>query len=431
MKSISKNSREVWSLFSGAMGLDIGLEQAGLDVTLACEIDQDFCKTIRNNKPNLSLVEGDVAQQSARTLRAARNNYSGEVFLLAGGPPCQSYSSGGKRLGLEDPRGGLMRDFFRLVGEIRPLYFVMENVANLATAALRHRPIDKRPGKHWSLKRYDTYSSIQENLFKNHEDPLPLEPDELAGSAIRALISDVILPLGYNLNFGVLDAADYGAPQHRLRFVMLGSRDAAAPELPAATHGPNLLPRTTVRDAIWHLQENPGPHSEYTPDMAKFFSLVPEGGNWRDLPKDLHEMALGGAFKSGGGKTGFFRRLAWDKPSCTMTGKSNRKASAVCHPSKTRPLSALECAALQGFPDNWKFFGSTGRRYVQAGNAVPVALGRAIGEAILKNSSSLTKSEKKSQDANEIDKMTQASIDRVRSAGANKRSKAMRIQKAA
>jgi DNA (cytosine-5)-methyltransferase 1 len=425
----SPERREVWSLFSGAMGLDLGLEQAGLQVALACEIEKDFCKTIRLNRPDIALIEGDAASQTPASLRTARGGYDGEVFLLAGGPPCQSYSSGGKRQALSDPRGGLVKEFFRIVGEVKPRYFLMENVANLATAALEHRPIDKRPGKHWSLKRYEANGARQASLLG--DDAPPLRPEEMAGAAIRALVRDVIAPLGYHVTFGVLDSADYGAPQHRLRFVMLGSRDWPPPALPAPTHGPGLLPRATVRDAIWHLQNNPGPHSSYTPEMARFFDLVPEGGNWRDLPKELHREALGGAADSGGGKTGFFRRLAWDRPSCTMTGKSNRKASAVCHPSQTRPISARECAAIQGFPDEWKFAGAPGQQFMQSGNAVPVALARAVGAAILAHDAAVHEHATTSQRLADLEAMIDASMKRTRAAGANNKSKAAAEKRAA
>ena len=410
--------REIWTFFAGAMGLDLGLEQAGLTPTLVNELERSYCETIRLNRPNLTLVEGDASSLSGDGLRKKRN-FDGEVFLVAGGPPCQSYSSGGKRQALNDPRGGLVKEFFRLVGEIQPRYFIMENVANLATAALLHRPISERPGKRWSLKSYDTVKKAQLSFLD--DEASVLLPEEQSGSAIKALIQDVVIPLGYHVNFGVLDAADYGAPQHRLRFIMVGSRDFPEPSLPVATHGPGLLPRATVRDAIWDLRSNPGPHSTYTPEMARFFELVPEGGNWRSLPLELHQEALGGAYNSGGGKTGFFRRLSWDKPSCTMTGKSNRKASAVCHPEETRPISAKECAALQGFPYDWHFAGATGQQFMQAGNAVPVPLGRAIGQAILEHDIKCKRKPKKIAAVNNLDHLIEASMKRVRAAGANNR----------
>ena len=414
--------REVWSLFSGAMGLDLGLEQAGLPCTLANEIEPTYCTTIRANRPNVTLIEGSAADLNGAKMRAARGGFDGDVFLIAGGPPCQSYSSGGKREALSDPRGSLMRDFFRIVGELRPRYFVMENVANLATAALKHRPIEQRPGKHWSLKKYDNPTGQTSFL---DDGSIPLEEDEMAGSALRAVLHDVVQPLGYHIAFGILDAADYGAFQHRLRFVMLGSRDAPPPMLPKATHGEaqGLLPFVTVRDAIWKLQNDPGEHSSYTPEFKRLFDLIPEGGNWRSLPPELHREALGGAYASGGGKTGFFRRLAWDRPAPTMTGKANRKASALCHPAATRPISARECAAIQGFPPDWQFAGATGQQFMQAGNAVPVALGRAVGRAILEHHWLVMEVGARPAQPPPVASMLDAAMKRLRAAGANNKSR--------
>jgi len=175
-----------------------------------------------------------------------------------------------------------VKEFFRLVGEVQPKYFIMENVANLATAAIKHRPIDQRPGKRWSLKSYETNDAKQGSLFQ--DDARPMEPEEMAGSAIRALVRDIILPLGYYVTFGVLDSADYGAPQHRLRLIILGSRDWPPPALPAPTHGPGLATRVTIRDAIWHLRNNPGPH----PNTLR---------RWRDSSNRFPKAAIGETYR--------------------------------------------------------------------------------------------------------------------------------------
>jgi DNA (cytosine-5)-methyltransferase 1 len=105
---------------------------------------------------------------------------------------------------------------------------------------------------------------------------------------------------------------------------------------------------------------------------------------WRFLPEDLKKEAMGGAYNSGGGKVGFYRRLSWDKPSPTVTTSPHQKATDMCHPEELRPLSIRECARIQTFPDNWIFYGSTTPQYRQIGNAVPVMLSRAIGEHIYK-----------------------------------------------
>lgn len=369
---------EIWSFFSGAMGLDLGLERAGLHPTLAVDIDKDCCNTIRKNKPGLCVIEGSVCDLSAPALRAARGGVADEVFLMVGGPPCQSFSPGGNRAGLSDPRGNLIYEYMRLIGEVRPRYFVFENVANIVTAALRHRPISERPGKKWNLSAYKTRNGA-------HDDgALPLDTDEMAGSAIQQILRDY-LSIGYRIHFGVLDAADYGASQHRLRFVMFGAREGLAlPAMPSPSHGVGRpMPFQTVRDAIQDLEQSPGAHSIYTEDVAKYFRAVPEGKNWRSLPPHMQREAMGPSFDAGGGKTGFFRRLAWNLPSPTITGAANRKASALCHPTQTRPLSTRECARIQGFPDDWVITGSMAAQYRQIGNAVPVQLGAAVGAAIL------------------------------------------------
>ena len=401
-------NREVWSFFTGAMGLDLGLEAAGLHPTLANEIDPSFCRTIRANRPQLDLIEGDISELTGAMLRE-RRGVSGEVFLIAGGPPCQPFSSGGKRAALSDPRGNLIYEYFRIIAEVGPRYFVLENVANLTTAALKHRPIAERPGKHWSLKRYAGTCN------REMDGVQALTEDELSGSAIKQITHDAT-SLGYHISFKVVDAADYGAPQHRLRFIMLGSRDRPPPQMPDATHGVGGLPFKTVRDAIWHLRENPGAHSSYTDAVRKYFELVPEGGNWRSLPTDLQEKALGGSFQAGGGKTGFYRRLSWGRPAPTITGRANRKGSALCHPEAVRPISVLEAAAIQGFLPDWQFTGAMNTQYMQVGNAVPVQLGTAVGQAIAEHD---RRRKKEPATQPDVEKMIEVAVARLRASARN------------
>ncbi|MBB3227839.1 DNA (cytosine-5)-methyltransferase 1 [Luteibacter sp. Sphag1AF] len=372
----------VWSLFSGAYGLDLGLERGGIKATLAVDVDQACCETLRLNRPDLDVWQADVATLSGAQLRE-RTQEHGEIFAIVGGPPCQSFSTGGKRSGLSDPRGNLIYEYLRIVNEVRPRFFVLENVASILTAALKHRPIAERPGKHWSLKRYASGT-----LNESSDEALALDPDELSGSAIRQIFNDV-KAIGYTPTFSVVNAADFGAPQARMRFVMICSRDNVAIPSLTPTHGEpgsDLLPYATVRQAIEDLQGDPGQHSSYTPEVRRFFEKIPEGKNWRALPVPLQKEALGGSFESGGGKTGFYRRLPWDAPAPTIVGRPNRKGSALCHPVATRPLSVHECARLQGFPDTWKFWGSMSQQYLQIGNAVPLALGEVVGKALLEAS---------------------------------------------
>ena len=408
-------TREIWSFFSGAGGLDLGLEQAGLHPSLAVEIDGDCCKTLRHNRPTLDVWETDIAGLDAGAIRKRRNQ-TDDVFLMVGGPPCQSFSSGGKRAALTDPRGNLIYTYLRLIDQVRPSYFILENVAQLVTAAVRHRPISERPGKIWNL------SSFHKSRSQGDESVPPMEPDELSGSAIRQVFTEMN-GLGYAVNFAVLNAADFGAAQKRYRFVMFGARDGQAITAPLPTHGPCAASGKqwrTLRDAIFDLRGCPGPHSDYTPDMARYFELVPPGGTWRDLPKNLQEEALGSAaYAAGGGKTGFFRRLSWDAPSPTITGRSNRKASAICHPDFVRPLSVQESARLQGFPDDWVISGSMSSQYMQVGNAVPVHLGAAIGSALVKHDTERPRPT--SAESVDIERLLSIATDRLRATARNNR----------
>ena len=118
-------------------------------------------------------------------------------------------------------------------------------------------------------------------------------------------------------------------------------------------------------------------------ERLKFLKMVPEGGNWRDLPEDIIPIAMGGAYKSGGGKVGFYRRLSYDQPSPTVVTSPVQKATMMCHPTQNRPLSVKEYARIQQFPDDWVFTGTTAAKYRQIGNAVPVGLAEAIGKAVI------------------------------------------------
>ncbi|AEK38032.1 DNA cytosine-5-methyltransferase [Corynebacterium variabile DSM 44702] len=404
----------VWSFFSGAMGLDLGLEETGWEPSLAVEIDARFCETISRNKPDLDIINSDVAELTGEALFARTGE--NQVDLMVGGPPCQSFSTGGKRAALSDSRGNAIFEYLRLISEVRPRAFVLENVANLVTAAIKHRPIAERPGKSWNLSSYSEANRPLKLDGISHDGPPPLTEDELSGSAIRHLLSTAVADLGYQVKFQVLDASDFGAPQRRLRFVMIGMRDNTPPDFIGPTHGVEQTPQVTVRDAIGDLVDNPGPGALYSERTRRYFSLVPEGGNWRSLPEDVAREAMGErSYNAGGGKTGFFRRLQWEAQSPTITGKPNRKGSAMCHPSDTRPLSVHECARIQGFPDDWEIVGSVADQYTQIGNAVPVALGRAIGMTL--NEPALPKSEI------DHDQMLNVAVDRLRASARNKRSR--------
>src|ERR1700730_412892 len=131
--------------------------------------------------------------------------------------------------------------------------------------------------------------------------------------------------------------------------------------MPKRTHaerpGPREASWLSLRDGIQGLDGEKSTYIELTPKSRRYLKRVPEGGNWRDLPKRQQAAAMGKAFVSWGGRAGFFRRLAWDRPAPALTTRPNCKATMLCHPEALRPLSVLEYAKLQQFPDGWEFFG--------------------------------------------------------------------------
>jgi DNA (cytosine-5)-methyltransferase 1 len=351
----------VISLFSGAMGLDLGLEDAGFSVRVAVEINRAAIDTIRLNRPTLPILSRSLAQLTTQEILTAANLSVGEATLVSGGPCCQSFSTAGRRASLADPRGSLFFDFCRVIREAQPRFFVMENVRGILSAAVRHRPLNKRgPGYQ------------------------PLHKDERFGSALRRILKE-FQALHYHVVFGLLNCADYGVPQKRWRVVFIGSRDGELVALPQATHRDpsetGALPEwVNLRDALEGVRAKHW--IPFRPDRKELLERVPPGENWRALPKKLHRKALGAAIKSWGGRTGFCRRLAWEEPAPTLTTAPDGRATTLCHPSKSRTLSVEEYASLQQFPKKWRFAGTLRQQYEQIGNAVPLGLGRAVGESL-------------------------------------------------
>lgn len=334
------------SLFSGAMGLDLGLEKAGINIKLCQDFDASCYETMLvNNKPAMT---GDIRNIDSMTILNRAGLGKGDAFILCGGPPCQPFSTAGKRLGINDPRGSLFMDYVRMVDETRPRFFVFENVKGLTSIA-----VDK--------------------------------------SGTPGGVLDIILSefhrIGYKTVYGVLDAVHYGVPQFRERLIILGSRDNENIFLPAPTHFMKHqlkeMKWRTLGDTIRDLEDNPGSCTQFSEERLRYLRMVPEGGNWRDLPAELQPEAMGGAWKSGGGKVGFYRRLSYSQPSPTVVTSPVQKATMMCHPTKDRPLSVKEYARIQQFPDNWKITGTITNQYKQIGNAVPVGLAEAVGMALI------------------------------------------------
>jgi DNA (cytosine-5)-methyltransferase 1 len=352
-----RDNRDVISFFSGAMGLDIGLTKAGLNVVIGQDFDEACVKTMRAN--GHKVLGGDIREIEPQQLLDMTGLKQGEPFMICGGPPCQPFSTAGKRLGINDPRGSLFMDFIRMIDYIRPRFFVMENVKGIMSSPLKHVPVAERDES---------------------------DPEQQLGTVLDVILSE-FNKLGYKTVYGVLDAVNYGVPQFRERFVLIGSRDHEDIFLPFPTHFQMHQDQNhqwqTVGSVIADLEDEQGECATLSEDRLRFLKMVPEGGNWRDLPEDLIPIAMGGAYKSGGGKVGFYRRLSYSQPSPTVVTSPVQKATMMCHPRKNRPLSVKEYARIQQFPDDWKFIGTIAAKYRQIGNAVPIGLAEAIGKAVI------------------------------------------------
>lgn len=324
-------------LFAGAGGLALGMHLAGFKHVLLNEMDEMACQTLRRNRPEWNVLEGDVHKVDFTPLRD-------KVDFLSGGFPCQAFSYAGKKGGLNDTRGTLFFELARAVNEIRPKVFLGENVKGLLS----------------------------------HDDGKTLE-----------IIRSAIAELGYTLvEPRVLKAIMYKVPQKRERLILVAIRNDIAEQV--AFRWPDPYKRVmTLRDAFYKgdLYSTDVPVSDgqaYPEKKKRVMAMVPEGGDWRDLPVEVQKEYMGGSFYLGGGKTGMARRLSLDEPSLTLTCAPAQKQTERCHPIETRPLTVREYARIQTFPDEWLFEGNLTAQYKQIGNAVPVNLSYAIGRSLIR-----------------------------------------------
>lgn len=358
---------KVLSFFSGAMGLDQGLERAGMSTLLACESDKASRLTIKVNKPELPII-GNIWHYDAQTIRAlAGLGVDESPDVIAGGPPCQAFSTAGSRRGLDDTRGNVFMHFLQLITELRPQYAIIENVRGLLSMPV-------------SLSSVPTETLAQYG-----------KPSEFSGKhGVIRLVVRTLESAGYSVSFNLYNAANFGSAQVRERVVILAALGNTRVPYLMPTHSSDeqydLPPWRTLRDAAGDLPTD-GRHVEFPESRLKYFKLLSEGQNWRSLPDDVQVEAMGKSYYLGGGKTGFYRRLSWDKPAPTLVTHPAMPATDLCHPTLNRPLSVEEYRRIQDFPDHWQLAGSVTDQYRQIGNAVPVRLGEAIGRAVVAHSS--------------------------------------------
>lgn len=329
------NEYKVLELFAGAGGLAVGMEKAGLKCVALNEIDKHACETLRTNRPNWNVYEGDIKNFSFFS-------YHNQVDVVTGGFPCQAFSYAGKRLGFEDARGTLFYEFARVVKEVNPPICIGENVKGLLS----------------------------------HDN----------GKTLQGMIS-ILDEIGYNVvPVEVLKAINYKVPQKRERLILVGIRK----DIDVKYKYPKPYKKIyNLKDALkkGDLFDTDVPKSDgvkYPESKKNVLDLVPPKGYWRDLPLEIQKDFMGASFYLGGGKTGMARRIGWDEPCLTLTCSPAQKQTERCHPDETRPFTVREYARIQTFPDNWHFSGPISQQYKQIGNAVPVNLGREIGYSIIK-----------------------------------------------
>lgn len=340
------------SVFSGAGGLDLGLERAGWECLYATDRDPFAVATlIKNRNHRLGkgrsafaeavIEEGDITGLEGRNVLSKIGMHRGAIELLAGGPPCQSWSSAGHQRGFDDPRGRVISDYLRLADELDPRWLLFENVRGLLTA----RGLDQVPG-----------------------------------SALTSLRNE-LLSRGWHTKVDLLNAADFGAPQRRVRLILLGYRAGDAPKHPVGTHAQHPVPGRSPWQSMGACLSKIGRPTDdefILPGeklRAQLANLRP--GSGVKSPGKAEATRPGGHW---GYKQGAFLADP-NLPARTVTA-SSQQDWIVDSEYGIRRLSDRECAALQTFPASWAFSGGRIVRYRLIGNAVPPALAEAVGRSL-------------------------------------------------
>lgn len=347
------------SLFSGALGLDLGLERAGFEPLVVNDNDAAAVASIRLNRPKLPCAHMSVTDISREILEEASGHSLLNIPLVVGGPPCQAFSVMGRRRGLSDERGSLIFEFIRMVDEMRPHMFLMENVRGLMSMAMLPKGAPCESGEEWKREQGSLYKEICRQFESR----------------------------GYRLDCFIVNSANYGAPQVRERVMVVGNRHGLAAEFPAIRHSNRAedgLPSfATLADVIGAGFIDPDRTLlNFSERKLSYLAHVPPGGNWRSLPESMQKEAMGKQYYLKGGRSSSWRKLSWGYPSPTVHTLPNHATTSMCHPDELRALTVGECAAIQEFPADFQFAGTAAERYRQVGNAVPVKLGEVAGECL-------------------------------------------------
>lgn len=321
-------------LFAGAGGLALGVEKAGFNSIGLVEFNKDACNTLKLNRPNWNVICDDISNISDKNLEKLFNIKKGDLDLLSGGAPCQSFSYAGKRLGLEDARGTLFYHYAIFLEKLQPKMFIFENVKGLLT--------------HDKGKTYDTILAIFEKA-------------------------------GYVIQKKVLNAWDYGVAQKRERLFTIGIRNDLSNKINFKFPKKHDY-KPLLKDVLYNVPQSASiPYGE---KKKKIFDLVPPGGYWKDIDPLIAKEYMKSCWNMEGGRTGILRRMSMNEPSLTVLTSPSQKQTERCHPLESRPFTVRENARCQSFPDDWEFCGNAMSQYKQVGNAVPVNLAYEIAKEV-------------------------------------------------
>ncbi|MEA4982114.1 MAG: DNA cytosine methyltransferase [Paludibacter sp.] len=340
-------------LFSGAGGLSLGAIKAGINVSIAIEYDKYSAATFKKNHNETIVIQDDI-----RNIDPLKLNIE-KPFIIFGGPPCQGFSvSNRKTRTLDNINNTLYSEFIRFVDKLQPEWFLFENVEGLTN-------------------------------FNN-------------GQTLKTILERFIT-LGYKTTHKVLYASDYGVPQHRNRFFIVGNRlgfDFQFPEPigikvtvgDAFVDLPKLASGDNIHELCYNSERIPSDYaismkgeskvviqnivSKNTDLVLERYKHIKQGQNWRAIPEHL----MSNYKNKNNCHSGIYKRLKWDEPSVVI---SNYRKNMLIHPLEDRGLSVREAARLQSFPDNFIFEGSVHYIQQQIGNAVPPLLAEAIFNKIL------------------------------------------------
>lgn len=345
-------------IFSGAGGLSIGAEMAGVKIMFAVEKDKYAAETYRYNHNKTKVICDDI--HNIDPLQHTSSIGQGDQLIVFGGPPCQGFSTSNTvTRNMQNPNNSLFEEFVRFVATLNPDWFLFENV---------------------------------EGFYRFEK------------GAIRAKVKTCFENLGYTVNDAIVVASDYGVPQHRNRFIMIGNRNGICYQFPE-----KQTKVFTVKDAITDLPElsngqideslpykcsakEAGEYAQkmrsgsrtskqnYVSHNADYvierYKHIGQGQNWKSIPEELMQNYA----NKDNCHSGIYKRLKPDEPSVVI---SNYRKNMLIHPYQDRGLSVREAARLQSFPDNFIFKGSLMHIQQQIGNAVPPLLAKAVFEKIL------------------------------------------------